>query len=394
MSNEVLTIFAGATDPEAVAAHLRRLAPDAQFEPEGSMWRQATVTRSKFLRRRIVRLSNDPDYYSGPNWSRQKDGMRGFIGRFPNIHETPKAFELVNGLEFAIGVVFEPGYEPGDPRLELVRQLAASIDGVLFVGSGFTDAQGRTLVSMDLDSDPAAVWPACCIPNEAVRTDPDQVRRILDALPPEVRERKLRSEAILAAQDVGLHPVLSLFGEAEMRRRSTEEIVLRTLCVLAAAMHGEGVGQRAVQGFVVDKGLDAALTAEEAAFIAVANPDQDARMRFGWRYECAWVFLWALGFIDELAPPTQICVVPRMGELVRDRTVGQLVRDARLRSAAEIMDQADLSLRYHWAAVEARVRGGTLPPRFDPGVIFERHYAFNWLIDKRADDWESVDVST
>ena len=394
MINEVLTLFAGRTDPAQVIEALRRLAPDVQVESDDGGWRVATVSRSRFFRRKTLQLNNDPDYWSEPNWSRQKDGMRGFIGRFPGIHRVPKAFELINGLAFAVGARFEPGYDAGDERLEILRQVAASIDGVLFTGSGFTDAHGRTLFGADADPDADAVWPACCIPNEPVRTDPEQIRRVLDGLPPEVRDRKQRSETLLAAQGVGMHPLLHVCGESEMRRRDTREIVIRMLCVLAAAMHGEGVGQGNVKGFVADKGIATSLTPEEVAFIAVANPDQQARLKFGWRYECAWVLLWALGLIDELEPPTHICTVTKMGDIVRGRDIGQLVRDARPRSAAEILDQADLSLRYHWAAVEARLRGGTLPPQFDPGVIFERHYAFNWLIDAQADDWDSVEVNT
>ena len=396
MANASMTIFAGRTDPAFVAETLRQMEPEVKFQGDGAEWRQAVITRSKFLRRKTLVINNDPNYYGEPNWSRQKDGMRGFIGRFSGIHRNPKAFELINGMEFALGIMMDPAAEGDDPLFVLVRQLTAAIDGVLFIGGAeFVDPDGRSLISPTRPPDAQARWPKFCVPVHRPTPDPERLRQFLEKIPAEARERKLRSEAFLIQEKIGVNYFLgAITEEPEMRRLGTEEIVRRMLCVLAAAMHGEGVGQKAVKGFIADKGITTSLTPEEGAFIAIADPPQEARMRFGWRYECVWVLLWALGYVEELAPPNRICEVPQMAPIVRERSVAELVRDARLRTPAEILDQADLSLRYHWAEVEARVRGGTLPPEYEPGVIAERHYAFNWLVDPAAGDWDDVQVHT
>ena len=48
----------------------------------------------------------------------------------------------------------------------------------------------------------------------------------------------------------------------------------------------------------------------------------------------------------------------------------------------------------HWACVDARLRkeevGGTL----DCSVVYERHYALNWLVDLEGDAWDDVRTNT
>ncbi|MGG6547373.1 UNVERIFIED_CONTAM: DUF4272 domain-containing protein, partial [Prevotella sp. 15_C9] len=51
-----------------------------------------------------------------------------------------------------------------------------------------------------------------------------------------------------------------------------------------------------------------------------------------------------------------------------------------VRKREEVLDEADLTFRYDWACVEARVHGEEAPVLLDAGVVMERHYAFNWLV--------------
>ena len=57
-----------------------------------------------------------------------------------------------------------------------------------------------------------------------------------------------------------------------------------------------------------------------------------------------------------------------------------MFRLGKVRKREEILDEADLTLRYDWACVDARVNGREAPASLEGGVVMERHYAFNWLI--------------
>jgi hypothetical protein len=131
---------------------------------------------------------------------------------------------------------------------------------------------------------------------------------------------------------------------------------------------------------------------KEADFIKDPNPTKQDRIRFSWRYECYWVLLWALGYVDELRRPDGICDVAKAVGFLRDRTTEQFVKDAKLRPLTTLLDEADLIYRYDWATVNARVQRKEAPANLEAGVVRERHYVLNWLIGYM--DQERDDIST
>lgn len=212
---------------------------------------------------------------------------------------------------------------------------------------------------------------------------------------PEAIQRKERSEAILRSEGVPLNKFLpAIESEKGAKRRSKEEIAYRALALLVVAVKGEGLEQRIVERVARDYGLEAHLTPKEKAFIRNATPSQSDRVQFSWRYEAAWVLLWALGYVEKLEKPTSICDVPRAAEFMQRRSARQFVSDARLRSLSEILDQADRIYRYHWAVVDARVGGRQTPADLQPGVTLERHHALNWLIGYMDQEWDDISTDT
>jgi len=104
--------------------------------------------------------------------------------------------------------------------------------------------------------------------------------------------------------------------------------------------------------------------------------------------------LWALGFVAQLGKPAQICDVEFAARTMTERTTPQFIEDSELRPIADILDQADLIYRYHWAVRNARMKGQQLPAALHPGVTEERHYALNWLIGYNEQAWDQVTTDT
>ncbi len=104
--------------------------------------------------------------------------------------------------------------------------------------------------------------------------------------------------------------------------------------------------------------------------------------------------LWSLGYVPELAPPTSICDVPAAVTFMKDRTRDKFIQDAELRPIGEILDEADLIYRYHWAVVDVRVTGLKIPEDIDGSVVMERHYALNWLIGYMGQAWDDISTDT
>lgn len=101
------------------------------------------------------------------------------------------------------------------------------------------------------------------------------------------------------------------------------------------------------------------------------------------------------GLIPTLNHPNKIVDADVVFDLVVN-TPGpaKLRSDARLRSASEILDEADLIYRIDWACVDARVNGSPTPEGVDCDVVQERHHALNWLIGYQRQAWDDVSTDT
>lgn len=212
--------------------------------------------------------------------------------------------------------------------------------------------------------------------------------------PQDALDRKARSEAILTAEGVPFMWWLYPITMKACHMRSQEDVVYRALCTMMVAVKGEGLKQDIVQSVVANYGLASHFSPKEAKFIADPNPSQFDRTQFTWRYEANWVLLWALGFIERLERPDKICSPPIASKIVSQRTTAKFLEDSKLRPAEEIVEGADLILRYHWAVRNAQAGQQPPPSGLEPGVVQERHYAFNWLIGYCNSEWDEVHTDT
>lgn len=211
----------------------------------------------------------------------------------------------------------------------------------------------------------------------------------------EAKERKQKSIERLKKEGVPLIEHLPVIEDsAEAKKRTTEEVAHRAIAVIIAAVKGEGLDQATVDSLVKKYGAGKFFSPEEAVFIKNASPNQPDRIKFSWRYECAWVLLWSLGYVETLAKPEGICDVPKLVGILKDRDTAQFIKDAKLRPFDQILDQADLIYRYHWATTEARVKSRPAPAKLEGGVVQERHYALNWLIGYMDQEWDDISTDT
>ncbi len=211
----------------------------------------------------------------------------------------------------------------------------------------------------------------------------------------EAEDRKARSIAILKADGIPYLDSLPLIEtEATSRRRSDEEVIQRAIALAIVAVKGEtrdhALGLALIDQFDA-KGF---LSPAEQAYLNDPNPDEQTHVNFIWRYESAFVMLWALGFYDDLGAPSDIVDVGQMAGLLRDLGTDGLRHDGKLRPQSEILDAADLIYRYNWAAVNARVNGTPPPDGINPSVAYERHYALNWLIGYLDQAWDDISTDT
>ena len=211
----------------------------------------------------------------------------------------------------------------------------------------------------------------------------------------EASDRKSRSEALLKDRNVPINQHLPYIeDENEALKRGKEEVALRAMALLIVAAKAEGLEQEAVDKLIENYDLSSVLSPNERSFVEDPSPSQFDRTQFIWRYEGAWVLLWALSYVEDLAPPTSICDVPAAVTFLAERSREQFIADAKLRPISDLLDANDLIYRYHWAVVDARVNGLEIPSEIDSSVVLERHYALNWLIGYMDQEWDDVSTDT
>lgn len=218
-------------------------------------------------------------------------------------------------------------------------------------------------------------------------------------------ERKEKSIEILKANNVPYMEGLPVIEDAnEIEMRSAEEIAKRAIgCLISIQVacdinSGENIeeSREFFKGFLEKYKVKEELTDNEKKII-FGSPDRQDVINMAWKYEAYWTLIWALGIVDKLEYPSQICDCNFAIRAVADyEDFNDFMKTVKLRSIEEILDEADLIYRYNWACVNARIHGENPPAGLDPGVVFERHWGLNWLIGKGTynDNWDSISTDT
>lgn len=219
-------------------------------------------------------------------------------------------------------------------------------------------------------------------------------------------ERRLCSIALLEEKHIPYMEYLrSEVLESEACLRSRKEMVQRAAALFAVAVYSEvmlsgGSGrEEALLYFNKMEQLyevETYLSPVEAAYIDNPDPEEQECIQFGWRYECAGVLLWAAGVVDDLPYPSEIIDVPVLAAIFwQHKGIGELLSKGFPRSESEILDAADITLRYDWACVDARIHRKEAPASLNGGVVMERHYTFNWIIGANGSaDWDDIQPNT
>jgi hypothetical protein len=280
---------------------------------------------------------------------------------------------------------------------ERMGVVTAALQGVLTWGmDALVDPAGKIILSKDGKSDLEYYMPS------EVPIPADWAK---DA-PPEAVERRNKSMALLRDRHIYVTPWLPLLWErAEEPGRTVEEVCRRAAALLIVSLYSEcRVGEHMsyeesrefVNPIIEGYGAEGFFSPGEKAYLDDPNSTEQTQIQYAWQYENLWVMEWALGLTDDLFWPTRICDVPQSVRIMREYpSMEELTAAARLRPRKELLDQADLIYRLHWACVDARVMGMPAPQELEEGVVMERHRALFWLAgcDEMC-GWDDVDLST
>ncbi|MBO9747702.1 MULTISPECIES: DUF4272 domain-containing protein [Xanthomonas] len=284
------------------------------------------------------------------------DHLHGFVGYVNQAGDGQMTQSRYHLMRHVQRVRQHFSFQVDDADFGALAQWAEQANAVCFLADGSVrDPHGRVLISQ----------------GEPAIDDDAQV-----PYPPDALQRRAQQSSLLTAQGIRVPPSLPpVPGEAEARVRDAAVVSRRMLALFAVALRAEilATGDTPPSLDEVETrlpGVAAALSPQERAFFAQAAPDAQALANFGWRYEA----LAAQRALDNAQ--------------AAERTT--LAR----RPLPELLDTLDRHLRLHWAVRQAGRSGQPLPAGIVPGVVYERHYALNWLLHFEDAEWDEVETPT
>jgi len=207
-------------------------------------------------------------------------------------------------------------------------------------------------------------------------------------------ERKLRTIRRLEGLGIPVHPGLPWIETTHDTRLPTSlEVAQRAVAAMTMAVKSQSEGNVAfVQQLIDELSCRKWLTLGEREFLAMP-PGEGDEVAFSWRWEGVAALLWALQVLDLPWPAGPIMANP-LFEMVRALGTADAIASKGLRPLPEILDEADLYYRLHWAVRDNALRGLPIPADLDANVVVERDRTLRWLVSEYSRDWDEIDLST
>ena len=176
--------------------------------------------------------------------------------------------------------------------------------------------------------------------------------------------------------------------------KSPKEIRQRAVVLFALIHTGYEAKGSQTRQWLEDQGLNSAISPEEdRIFRSKIHSEKDA-INATWRIEGLEALLWALGELPDMSPPSSLCDVARVQQVFSFfmSDSADFINKEQMRGEDEIYDQREVILEHHWKIRDAQIHGKPSPAGLNRGVIQEKHYALNWILD--GDEWDEVQTDT
>ncbi|WP_282079652.1 DUF4272 domain-containing protein [Aquimarina algiphila] len=326
-------------------------------------------------------------------------GMSGFVNSLPSSNEKVKGLLLqkIQTLNSEFPILSEGNL---DEELKiLTKNMCQSCDGILFIRPDTNISRSETQHFLDKDLNLILDTNGNCdidhldVNINAAYFDEEQTKVTEDQ-----KNRKSKSESIINERQIKLNSNLPCIASENTTILRTPKEIAERVAILATTnmvAFNNITGEQAID-YLKNYDLLEKVTEKELSFLN--NPTDEAKSYETWKCECIWVLMWALEIVEEIGFPDTLASLDNIPS--EQYPIGE-GKDPNIfikginssRGKTEILDANDLYYRLDWTCVDARVNGIELD-NLHPGVVYERHYALNWLIQYRNQNWDDVSCDT
>lgn len=322
-------------------------------------------------------------------------GMVNFVEQIPLQNRT-----LATQLRYKVMSLNSEMSYTAKPALNedfkiILQKIVAELDAIVFAqpSKSFNQSQQQHFLNpkLELLTDTAG---KSAVDNLAVSIDSKYFDQANDTFSEEQIKRRHGSERFLLDNGIKINWHLPCTPAAsDISLRSPAAVIDRIYALLAVAANGEGVERKHLDKLIEDKQINGFTPVEQGLLQKEALSDKD-KVISTWRYESLNLLLWAVHKVEELSEPSSICEVPKIVGMLVNQSRAEFEKTAVLREKTAILAELDKTYRMNWACVDARVKQEQVGGGLDQSIVYERHYALNWLTQYGGDDWDNVQTDT
>jgi hypothetical protein len=182
----------------------------------------------------------------------------------------------------------------------------------------------------------------------------------------------------------------------ENQFRTPEEVAKRVMILLGIFQAATGREKEEVIEILKSNNLWDFVSSTEKNFLL--KPSEETKfeaMQFGWRSEAVFILLWALKMVEIESIPIDERNLDSIVDFLKDSKYYKRIniKDAELRDPTEILKFLDKIHIIHWELRDASINKKEPPNNHHPSIIYEWHYALNWLV-RPNEDWDEITTDT
>lgn len=326
--------------------------------------------------------------------SNQVRGMYNFVAQLPAENTELQSLFLakIATVNVELTVRAEPKFS--SQIIAFMKDIAGSYEAFFFAqpGTGISQSDAQQFLDKDFK----------LLIDTAGRCGSGTVKVLINSAyfdkqtgaTPDQEERKKRSLQFLQQKGIMINAHLPFTeAEAAVDLRTKQEVIERIYALALIAAMGEGVPREQLDRVKNTLFIDG-LSPYETHLYEKGNLSDTEKTNATWRYESLNALMWAVGYVDPLVYPDTICDVPTIVGLILNQPRQQFEAGATLKNKSEILDELDKTYRMSWACVQGRITGKEPGGGIHGGIVYERHYALNWLTRYQDLEWDDVSTDT
>lgn len=387
------TIFASRNDTSDIEGFITQVFQNG-FKVERNKNEYTIQSKRLFGKNKIIIRVDSEE--SSPNYfSNNIPGMMHMYNQIEFQEEHLKKMVLAQISVINTIIAIETKKDYSDEYVELFLKLLNEVNGIGFIPDRtLIGKDGKVIVFPDGSSGPSEFTPQACT---------NKVRGQSSA---STDGEKRKQKSISYLQDKGI-PYIEGLPQlpplTSIQLRSREEIAKRAVALLIVIQYACDVAQegdlKTSKEFVMELlnqfDVVESLTMQERDFLNSEQPEEKEAIQIAWQYEAQWVLLWSIGLVNTLEFPKEICDCHYAIKLVSDcSSFNEFFGKTKLRNAEEILDEADLVYRLHWACVHDRMNARESTAGMQESIVIERRRGLFWLINYKNEEWDCISMDT